>query len=361
MRAINVEEITRDDILAFNLYDGLGRTLLQKGARLRASYIDRLKSQGVDSVYIEDKLSEGIIVEEFAVLEMKQQSKLIMNKEFTSFCKTKKINVAQMYKVVDLILNDILGSNKDFLLNIKDLRLKDDKLLSHSLSVAIMSALLCKSYDLNYEKTRNVVVGCLLHDLGKLLIPGELLKKDSRKMNDDERAEYLLYPKIGYELLQGDIEISPTSRVIVLTHRERNDGSGPNGLTSTQINKESKICALCDTFDELIHGGGSDNSLLNTSEAIEYVSSLSNIYFDKEMVQKLLNHIPSFQNGSIVLLNNGLVGIVVRNNKDFILRPVVRIFYDSIKKEKTKIKEIDLMTTLNLKIDKEIGLNMCKI
>ena len=176
MRLIKVEEISGKEVLGRNVLDSAGRVLLSCGMSLQHSYIERFLEMGVTEVYIEDAISEGIVPEDVVCAETRMEAKRIISNESKRLMTKKDINIIEIYKIVDIIINDIL-KNKDSLINVKDLRVKDEFTFSHCVNTAVMAALLCKKLEYNYEKLQNVVAGCLLHDIGKLFIPKRLLLK----------------------------------------------------------------------------------------------------------------------------------------------------------------------------------------
>jgi HD-GYP domain-containing protein (c-di-GMP phosphodiesterase class II) len=361
MRAIEVHEITGKEVLAADVYDSLGRTLLNRGIHLKETYMNRLLDLGIDLIYVEDDISEGIIPEEMTFVSTKQEAKRLIRDEAERLISKNDVSIAHVYKIVDLIVNDILGNHKSHILAVKDIRLKDENLFAHSLNVSIFAALICKKMDYTYDKICNTVTGCLLHDVGKLFLPKEINEKNYGKRTQAEREEYEKHPKVGYEMLLDNVEINPTSRVTILMHHERVDGSGfPEGRIGNKIHISARICSVCNVFDNMVNGYARNN-LLNVSDAVEHLHSMSNIYYDEDIVHKFLKHIPIYPTGSMVLLNNGYLGIVAKNNLRNVLRPVVRVFFDFRNKVKVKYEEFDLMKQASLKIERQIRGNVSQM
>lgn len=352
MRLIGVKEIKGNEILARPIIDGEGRVLLKNGMKLQVSYAIRLDEMGIMEVFIEDGLSEGIVPEEVVMAETKIEAKRIISAETKRLQEKRQLNIMEIHKIVDLLINDILSSKQN-LMNVKDMRLKDESIFSHSVNTAILAALMIKRLGYRYDKLVNIVSGCLLHDLGKIILPQDIAVKDPMTMTTEELEVYKTHARLGYEMLKNKDDISPTERVIVLMHHERLDGSGfPAGLHRDKIQDAAKICAICNSFDNFLNDPNR-KGLTCTSDAIEFVHSMSDIYFDKEIVKEFMKYIPIYPAGTMVLLSNGFVGLVSKNNETNLLRPVVRICFDIKSKQDIKPYEVDLMKELTLRIEGE--------
>lgn len=359
MRLISVHDISGKEILGKTIFDDDGRILLTAGCELHEAYTGKLLDMGIDEIYVEDSISEGITVGDCVSRETRNEARRIISIEGKRLATKKEINIMEIYKVVDLIVNDILYG-RETLINLKDLRVKDDYTFAHSVNTAILSAVICKKMEFPYDRMNNVVTGALLHDIGKLFIPKELISRPHTKLSKCELDIYKTHAQIGYDLLKGNIEINPTIRVAILMHHERLDGSGfPEGLRVDKIHESAKICAICNTFDNLLNAP--DNSgVLCTTDAVEYLQSCAGVYFDKKIVELFLKLVPIYPVGSIVLLNSGLIGIVMKNNESSLLRPVVRAFYDGRSRTKINNSEIDLMKDLSIKILRELKSSVLK-
>ncbi len=359
MRLVPLNAIKGNEILAKPVVDISGRILLSKGISIKLSYLNKLDEIGISEIYIDDKISEGIEIEDVLCDETRLKTKEIIQKEMQRYIKTKDINVREIQSIVNIIMQEVLVSKTD-LINLKDLKLKDEYTFSHSVNVCILSVLLSIKLGLNQKKVHNIGIGCLLHDFGKILIPDKILAK-SGKLSVEEFEEIKKHPIYGYEAIKNEIDISPSTKVTVLLHHERTDGSGyPFGYTAEKIHETAKICSICDVFDAMT----SDRvyrEALSTSDAVEYLYSTAGIYFDKKLVSEFLKLIPIYPAGTIVLLNNGLIGIIIKNNKSNLLRPIVRLLINPKTKMKYNNYIVDLMEDLTLKIDREIKTNINEI
>ncbi len=356
MRLVSVNDLSGDEILARPIMDISGRRLLSQGVRFRLNYLNKLNEIGISSIYIEDEISEDIEVEDVLCDVTRLHAKQIVSEELTRFYKSKEIDTEKIQKTTGMIIEEVL-SNKNDLINLRDIRIQDEYTFSHSVNVCILSTLLASKLGLPYDKIKSIGEAGLLHDFGKMLVPSEILNKPA-KLTPEEFEEAKKHTIYGYNTLKGDPNIKPTVKVAVLMHHERLDGSGyPLGITGDKIHYSAKICAICDVFDAMTSCKIYRNAL-SISDAVEFLHSTAGIYFEKEYVDVFLKHIPIYPNGTLVLLNNGLIGIVIKNNKANLTRPVVRMLYNP--KTKTRYGKdfvVDMMIDLTIKIEREIRMS----
>jgi putative nucleotidyltransferase with HDIG domain len=356
MRPIALSDITGGEMVARAVQDEDGRVLVAKGVAMKLSFLNRLKEKGVTEIFIEDEISEGIYIEEVVSMETKLDVKRILKAETQRLIKSKDISIGQLNKAVDMITKE-LEVNRKKLLNMRDYRMNEDFLLNHSINVSILAILMTQQLDGSYDKVSTIGVGCLLHDIGKLTLPKEVLDNEFVQ-NEAHFKEFQKHTTAGYNLLKDRFDIRPISRIILLQHHENIDGSGyPKGLKGHELHFGSKICRICDAFDSMMSMKVVDKTV-NTAYAIEFLNSLTGSYFEKEYVEELLFNIPVFQNGTVVILSNQMVGIVSQNDRNNLTRPKIRVFYDLHRKQKTQSREIDLMKELNVRIDRELGLDV---
>lgn len=352
MRLVTLKEVQGNEIAACNLTDIHGRLLLSKGSRIKLSYLNKLESLGISSVYIEDEISEGIKIEGILCEETKHLAKSTVEVEMRRFLKTNEVDTEEIRKVSNVIVNEIL-LNRVQLINLKDLKLKGEYIFSHCVNVCALSIFLCKKMGIEHSKANSIGAGALLHDFGKLLVPNDILDKTG-KLSEDEFEEVKKHTTYGYEAFKEDWTVSPTTKTVILMHHEKVDGSGyPNGLKGDKINDAAKICSICNAFDSRT----SDRHFRKASsisDAVEYLYCTAGIFYDKKFVEEFLKYVPIYPEGTVVLLNTGVIAIVIRNNTESILRPVVRFLYNLKTKVKYSNLEVNMMQELTLKIEKEV-------
>jgi HD-GYP domain-containing protein (c-di-GMP phosphodiesterase class II) len=221
-----------------------------------------------------------------------------------------------------------------------------------------MAIALATKLSMPVSKVKSIAMGALMHDLGKAFLPAEILNK-TEPLTESETEQMKKHPLLGYNMVKDNNETSPITKISILMHHETLNGSGyPMGLSGDKIHYSARIITICNEFDTALNDKQNKN-ILHTTDAIEYLVGASGFYFDKAMVDEFIKIIPVYSEGSIVLLSNGILAIVVKNNPVSLTRPIVRMFYDP----KTKIKYssleiIDLKDELSIKIAREIKTNV---
>ena len=129
---------------------------------------------------------------------------------------------------------------------------KDGSTEEHTRRVALLAVQIGEALGLPPSRLRSLATGGLLHDIGKLAVPDEILKKPG-SLTDEEFGVIRRHPEWGHHLLGELGDFAPDVRRLVLDHHERLDGSGyPRGLTQAQLDLETRILAVCDVYDALI-------------------------------------------------------------------------------------------------------------
>jgi putative nucleotidyltransferase with HDIG domain len=128
---------------------------------------------------------------------------------------------------------------------------KDDYTAEHTRGVALRAVQVGEELGLAPVRLRELAVGGLLHDVGKLAVPNEILQKPGA-LTDDEFDVIKRHPEVGAELVR-ELGFSGQVARLVLDHHERLDGSGyPRGLGAPDLDIETRIMAVCDVFDALL-------------------------------------------------------------------------------------------------------------
>jgi len=340
MRRVYVDNLTGAEILAKSIYMPNDIVLLSKGIRVKRSYVAKLKELGIEYIYINDAISEGIEIDDYIDEKTREECKKEVRNVLEKFSTSGKVELDLISQMAENIIDDIL-SNKEVLVNISDVRREDEYTYSHSVSVCSLAVLTALKSGYNQEKAKDLAIGALLHDLGKVLIPEDILNKSS-ELTEIEKEIYKQHVINGYEAVKDESWLSATSKVIILTHHERIDGSGyPFGWKGDKINLSAKIVGVCDAFDTITNKG-LDNKPMKVYEAIEYLTAMKGVFFDEEIVDIFTNHIAAYPSGTGVKTNKGDICIVVRQNPDFPTRPVIRKIESSEGKKITEAEEIDL-------------------
>ncbi|MBO4748699.1 MAG: HD-GYP domain-containing protein [Lachnospiraceae bacterium] len=204
---------------------------------------------------------------------------------------------------------------------VETMRLTDEYIFKHSVDVATMSMVIAKNYGLDEYTVREIGIAGLLHDVGKLRIPKDILDKPSRLTNE-EFEQIKRHAQIGYDMLSQNGSFSEAILMGVLQHHEKLSGSGyPNGLKGDEIHIYAKIIAIADIYDSLVTKRSYKQSF-SKRDAIEIIMGLTS-ELDIFVMQSFLASVILYPVDSIVSLSNGEEAKVVKNNPGFLLRPNV--------------------------------------
>jgi HD-GYP domain-containing protein (c-di-GMP phosphodiesterase class II) len=350
MRRVPVEQLTTGDRLGRDVYASADSLpLLRAGVRVSDSYRDSLQRAGVTSVWIDDGLSEGI--EPLEVLEeaTKQRATSAIRDAFrdvsrslSSGAKVSPDTVNEMRQVAELIVRDV-AANVHSALALNDLANADGYTLKHSLAVTTLGLSLGlrvmqkygwvdvqgkRRFDGVEDRLAPLGVGLLLHDIGKLAVPGEILRKPG-PLTDEEWKAMRAHPTLGFQILRKDEEISPLARAVVRSHHERWNGTGyPDGQAGAQIHQFARIAAVADVFDALT----SDRyyrRALPMNEAYDFIAERAGRDFDPEVVDLFRSVVAPYPPGTRVVLSDGTCGLVKNVRPHDVKRPVVRVIVDA--------------------------------
>lgn len=341
-----IEELVGNEKLARVLMTWDYQIVLPEGAIIRADYIDKLRELGIKEVCIYEQDEENInhILKSDIKYSLKEKVKEILEKHTYNHNR----NLEELSRTADNIISTILEEDQ-VIERIFDIKQRNADIYEHSISICSLAILTALKMELPVENIHDIGVACLLHDIGLRYQTYDFCNKNLEEMSKHEVSEYKKHPVYGYTILKDEDWLSPLSKDIILFHHERINGSG-YPLKTKDISLECRIVNVCDAFDEMICGIGCKR--IRVHEAIEYLKFYRNKKFDADVVDMFLNFTAVYPVGTRVLTNEGEIGIVVGQNKDFQDRPILRIVQDKngsiIKEEKIK----DLVKVQNLFIEK---------
>jgi len=163
---------------------------------------------------------------------------------------------------------------------------RDPYTAGHQQRVAQLACAISRKMGLSSEDVRGVKMAALIHDIGKIQVPAEILSKPGR-LSQDEMALIRTHPEVGSNILQGIDFPWPISE-IVLQHHERVDGSGyPHGISGKEMHVEAKIIAVADVVEAMV-SHRPYRPALGLDKAIEEISQNKGILYDTEVVEACL-------------------------------------------------------------------------
>ena len=229
----------------------------------------------------------------------------------------------QLLSVDEMVLHLVSGSEDG------------NSLQFHSLNVSVLSMLLARECKLPAEAIRQVGMGALFHDIGKLKIPSQILRKTS-PLTKPEQNLMAQHPRYGLELLSLASGFPEPAKRIVQYHHEYLDGSGPQGLRGEQLDPLTQIVSLINEYDNLCH----------LQAKVPY-SALGNLYkqrkaqFNTDHLGMLIRLMGIYPPGSVVQLSNGQVGLVMSVNASRLLYPAVLVYDPRIPRQEAAIIDLE--------------------
>lgn len=331
-----ISKVKVGDILLTDAVNKDGIFLMKKGAVLGDASIQFLKDKGMLFIDIEDTQTKEDLLK--AALDKKPDYNLsdemknnAVDKEsvfYESFHDgmeaIRNVDVDSSIEISKDICDKVLGSD-DIQSEIALLKSSCDSVLSHSMNVAIMMASMIvweegASNELCYE----TVAGAMLHDIGKLYIPKEVLDKPG-KLTPDEYMIMKQHAELGYTKLSRLSNVPARVSDMAYQHHENADGSGyPRGLKGDEITIESKILHVADVYEAMTAERCYKKPVL-PGDATEYTMANFGHMFDENTVRKFLRIVPAYRRGDMVMLSNGQLAEVLSSNGYNSLRPKIKI------------------------------------
>lgn len=314
MRFIPIDAISPGMILGRDIIGDNTETaaMLVKGTTLTEEYVNYLLEQGYSGVYISDRISEDIIVNE-----------AISDDLFRSGIEAvKNENIGHIINVSTGIVNEIMSQDQ-VNVDLIDLRSFDDYTFHHSVNVAVFSVIVGKKLGLSGTEINYLSQAAICHDLGKMSIPEEILNKPG-KLTDEEYDVIKTHPQKSMEILSRNRSVSSVVKQAVYFHHENENGSGyPTNRTGDKIPIIAKIIHAVDVYDALTSRRPYKEPYA-PADAFEYLKGGCDILFDRAVVDAMLQTLPAYPPGIDVKLSDGREAIVFAHTSDA-LRPKVKI------------------------------------
>ncbi len=234
-----------------------------------------------------------------------------------------RIDFTGVKPLVSACVDSILANHNAlfWLTRIKD---QDEYTAEHSLRVCILAIGLGRQ--LGYDARKLELLGeCgLLHDVGKMLVPEEILNKPG-KLSDAEFGIMQSHTTHGHRILSEEKDVPEIIADTALYHHERIDGNGyPESLIGSKIPTYARLIAIVDAYDAIT----SDRCYkegMSPLDALRIIYNSRDSFFDKDLVEAFIRMVGVYPPGSLVELSTGETGIVVENSPNHRLKPLVML------------------------------------
>jgi len=272
--------------------------------------------------------------------KLQAKSKAAVTSMFNEARMGNAIKVSEAAPLVEEISQSITRNPEAFL-NLARLKTKDDYTYMHSVAVCALMIALGKQLGLTGADLKEAGLAGLLHDVGKMMIPDDILNKPG-KLTDEEFEIIKGHPLKGWELLHGSPDITATALDVCLHHHERVDGKGyPDKLSGDKLTLFARMGAVCDVYDALTSNRCYKNGW-EPADTIRKMAEWKDGHFDERVFQAFVKTIGIYPSGTLVRLKSGRLAIVLEQTEKSLLMPIVKVFFSTKSNEPILPEMIDL-------------------
>ena len=225
-------------------------------------------------------------------------------------------------------LADAVSQNRTAVVALTAMRAYDNYTFTHMVNVAILTMGQARTLGIEGRLLREFGLSALMHDLGKVRTPKEILNKPE-KLTDDEFAIMRRHTVDGAEILRQTPEMPVLAPVVAFEHHLRLDGTGyPRGVTRTSINLGTMLCSIADVYDAMRSQRGYQQAF-PTDRILTVLKSSDGGQFDQHLVRRFVQLLGIYPPGNLVRLSTGEIAVVVQVHAPDPYRPRVRIVVDA--------------------------------
>ncbi|MFP4461625.1 MAG: HD-GYP domain-containing protein [Thermotogota bacterium] len=329
--------------------------IIKNGEIITFKSIQKLHKRGIDWISVYENDSFDAAINDLFSDEKLEHFSTELSQVCEETLRDGRINVEKTQQISDEINQEIIEEYGEYVVpSLVRLKRMDDYTFTHQVNVAIISTILAtEKYGKKKEIIEKYTIGGLLHDMGKLWIPEEILKSQDR-LKAVEFDIIKKHPEYGFKIA----EISGVENASVLNairyHHERWDGKGYlKGLQGKDIPLEGRFLMVADVFDALTTKRPYKEAW-EPYEAVSFIVKQSKKMFDPEIVRYFLICFGLYPVNTKVILTTGELAIVVGNRRGSITRPIVKVIRNN------QQTEIDLSKDDKLSIKKVVKIRMLK-
>ena len=315
-------ELSDDELASFNMAANEAQIKLQQEKMQR---IEQAKANRRDIQKTEKAFAQSLI-----------QVKALMSK-----IKGRPLNaIDDASSLISAMADVLLGADSLILHLISAANKEQEGLYYHALNVATLSMMLAKNLKLSAAEIKAVGMGALFHDIGKLKIPSQILRKTTA-LTAPEQNLLKLHTHYGVELVGLTDTFPLEAWPIIEQHHELIDGTGyPKGLKEKQIDKLARIVCVVNAFDNLCHPLDI-NKARSPHHALSYMYRSMKGKLPELEMRVMIKMMGVYPPGTIVQLSDQRVGIVMSVNSDNLLCPNVMVYDADVPRLEAPVLTLD--------------------
>jgi HD-GYP domain-containing protein (c-di-GMP phosphodiesterase class II) len=346
MRLIRTDKVPDGSTLGRDIITGRDAVpLLRAGVSIDQRYRDALDKAGIHAIYIADEQSEGIV----PVPAISDEARLLTTRTVSTAFDEAKRSIATGKSLPTTAANALTQVVERILLEIEETDIgslvlnnnscADAYIIQHAIDVTALGMIIGRrlmgeqgwtdhrgqrQHGKRDERLARLGMGLLLHDIGKLAVPAEILNKPGN-LTESEWEVMRTHPRVGLDLIRDSSAWCPLVHAVVLRHHERWDGSGyPDGKAGDDIHEMARIAAVADAY-LAITSERAYAPARPPHEGVREILDGAQTLFDPVVCQVFSRVVAPFPPGADIELLDGRRGIVVSVPEDELDRPLVRV------------------------------------
>lgn len=356
MKLVSVNKLEPGLVVSENIFTLDDRLVLPKGTILDENDIEKIKAHSLYNIFVEDQKKAVPKKVKKPVSGLSYNEKLRNSEEFIKFRQHLEENAEILEETFRLIANNTIPLEVDKLTDpvyhlfveaggtagifdmLHNLRDSNNTVYMHSINVSLICNTLASWMRLPEDMIQYATAGGLLHDIGKVLLPQELVNKQTALSEYEERVlrEHVIR---GYDLIK-DMDINIHIKNCVLMHHELRDGSGyPFHIKEDKIDEIASIVTVANIYDDMT-SKRSYRAPICPFEVISKFEEEGLYKFDPNVIMTFLSNIVNTFIANRVMLSNGKTGEIIFINPEHLSKPVI----------KCEEKYVDLATERKLSI-----------
>jgi HD-GYP domain-containing protein (c-di-GMP phosphodiesterase class II) len=335
------------------LVGGAQGTGQKRNAETKKPGIGRVGADHVKAILMNRQANEGQKID----IVFKNYLELIntLNDFFVYIASGKAGDVRTVHIIADRLLQAIKENRVTTIGYILGKKVESHELAKNSINAAILSALIAEGFEFSDQNMRQLVIGALLHDVGMLRLPKEILNKRGW-LSPAETQQMQAHTYYSYHIVREELNFAEDIGRIAIQHHERWDGEGyPRHFRGQEIAMGARIVSVVDAFEAMVSEKPYRNSMMGY-HAMKNILSDNFRRFDPEVLKVFVEIMGIYPIGSIICLNTGAVARVTDVRGEAPLRPKIRIMIDEngMELQPKEGKIVELLKEKNLFITRAI-------